>query len=60
MPDVAGRAGPGGAAGHLVDTLLGAEVHRAVERAFRASYERPGWIRRTGAGILTCGRWQPQ
>ncbi|MDX3111600.1 hypothetical protein PW035_63140, partial [Nonomuraea angiospora] len=48
---------------HLVDTLLGAEVRRAVERAFRASYERPGWIRKTGAGILTiltCGRWQPR
>ncbi|MEV4576151.1 DUF5685 family protein [Nonomuraea jabiensis] len=48
---------------HLVDTLLGTEVRRAVERAFRASYERPGWIRRTGAGVLTvltCGRWQPR
>ncbi|MEV4016481.1 DUF5685 family protein [Nonomuraea angiospora] len=48
---------------HLVDTLLGTEVHRAMERAFRASYERPGWIRKTGAGILTvltCGRWQPR
>ncbi|MFI7231374.1 DUF5685 family protein [Nonomuraea angiospora] len=47
----------------LVDTLLGTEVRRAVERAFRASYERPGWIRKTGAGILTvltCGRWQPR
>ncbi|MET7337628.1 DUF5685 family protein [Nonomuraea sp. NPDC005650] len=48
---------------HLVDTLLGTEVRRAVERAFRDSYERPGWIRKSAAGaltILTCGRWQPR
>lgn len=49
---------------HLVERLLGAEVRRAVERAFAtASYRRPGWIRKSGAGtatFLTCGMWRPR
>ncbi|MFF5213475.1 DUF5685 family protein [Streptosporangium sp. NPDC000396] len=53
---------------HLVDTLLGTEVRRAVERAFghhstTASYERPGWVRKSAAGLttfLTCGLWRPR
>ncbi|MEW9550766.1 DUF5685 family protein [Nonomuraea sp. NPDC050783] len=51
---------------HLVDALLGTEVRRAVTRAFgapAASYQRPGWIRKSAAGIatfLTCGVWRPR
>ncbi|WP_246090858.1 DUF5685 family protein [Nonomuraea deserti] len=50
---------------HLVDVLLGTEVRRAVARTFHAaaSYERPGWIRRSAAGVatfLTCGMWRPR
>ncbi|MEO3792089.1 DUF5685 family protein [Nonomuraea sp. B10E15] len=51
---------------HLVDVLLGTEVRRAVARTFgsaTASYERPGWIRRSAAGVatfLTCGMWRPR
>ncbi|PZG13755.1 hypothetical protein C1J01_29080 [Nonomuraea aridisoli] len=51
---------------HLVDALLGAEVRRAVDRAFRpavAAQRRPGWIRRSAAGtaiFLTCGLWRPE
>ncbi|MCK2219075.1 hypothetical protein MF672_035560 [Actinomadura sp. ATCC 31491] len=52
---------------HLVDVLLGAEVRRAIGRAFAAaetaSYERPGWVRKSAAGIgtfLTCGLWRPR
>ncbi|GGS92842.1 hypothetical protein GCM10010156_58840 [Planobispora rosea] len=53
---------------HLVEVLLGTEVRRAVERAFRdhpadASYERPGWIRKSAAGVatfFTCGMWRPR
>ncbi|NUP03322.1 MAG: hypothetical protein HOW71_37640 [Nonomuraea sp.] len=47
---------------HLVERLLGAEVRRAVGRAF-ASYRRPGWVRKSGAGtvtFLTCGMWRPR
>ncbi|MFI7612473.1 DUF5685 family protein [Nonomuraea terrae] len=51
---------------HLVDALLGAEVRRAVDRAFRPAADlrrRPGWIRRSAAGtaiFLTCGLWRPE
>ncbi|MBG0832581.1 hypothetical protein HS041_33325 [Planomonospora sp. ID67723] len=52
---------------HLVDVLLGTEVRRAVERTFghspAASYERPGWVRKSAAGaatFLTCGMWRPR
>ncbi|MFI9598188.1 DUF5685 family protein [Nonomuraea sp. NPDC052265] len=49
---------------HLVEQLLGAEVRRAVERAFgAASYRRPGRLRRSVAGVatfLTCGIWRPR
>ncbi|WP_433443997.1 DUF5685 family protein [Nonomuraea sp. CA-141351] len=48
---------------HLVDALLGTEVRRAVERAFRGPYERPGWMRTSAAAVTTllaCGLWRPQ
>ncbi|MFB4274257.1 DUF5685 family protein [Nonomuraea sp. MTCD27] len=55
---------------HLVDTLLGTEVRRAVTRTFDphtrspgASYDHPGWIRKSAAGVttfLTCGVWRPR
>ncbi|MFI6928679.1 DUF5685 family protein [Nonomuraea spiralis] len=51
---------------HLVDRLLGVEVRRAVERTFgatSASYRRPGWVRKSAAGVatfLTCGVWRPR
>ncbi|MFC4120747.1 DUF5685 family protein [Nonomuraea zeae] len=58
---------------HLVDTLLRTEVSRAVDRTFHAaghlgggpsgSYRRPGWIRKSAAGVatfLTCGLWRPR
>ncbi|TDE24989.1 hypothetical protein E1295_45230 [Nonomuraea mesophila] len=51
---------------HLVDVLLGTEVRRAVTRTFgsvTASYERPGWIRKSAAGVATfwtCGMWRPR
>ncbi|WP_248961098.1 DUF5685 family protein [Sphaerisporangium perillae] len=53
---------------HLVDVLLGTEVRRAVERTFArsepgASYERPGVVRKSAAGVvtfLTCGMWRPR
>ncbi|GIH77838.1 DUF5685 family protein [Planobispora longispora] len=53
---------------HLVEVLLGAEVRRAVERAFHdhpasSSYRRPGWIRTSAAGVatfFTCGMWRPR
>ena len=48
---------------HLVDVLLGAEVRRAVDRTFGHSYERPGFVRKSGAGVatlLTCGLWRPR
>ncbi|GGK94628.1 hypothetical protein Ppa06_48890 [Planomonospora parontospora subsp. parontospora] len=53
---------------HLAEVLLGTEVRRAVERAFgasasSASYERPGFVRRSAAGVatfLTCGMWRPR
>ncbi|MGA5760031.1 DUF5685 family protein [Nonomuraea bangladeshensis] len=50
---------------HLVDALLVTEVRRAVDRAFAetASYERPGWIRKSAAGVatfFTCGIWRPR
>ncbi|MFC5831803.1 DUF5685 family protein [Nonomuraea insulae] len=51
---------------HLVDTLLGTEVRRAVSRTFHAptaSYERPGWIRKSASGVgtfFTCGTWRPR
>jgi hypothetical protein len=48
---------------HLVDVLLGTEVRRAVNRTFGHSYERPGFVRKSGAGVatlLTCGLWRPR
>jgi hypothetical protein len=48
---------------HLVETLLVTEVTRALDRAFTASYERPGWVRKSAAGVLTfftCGMWRPR
>ncbi|WP_084516388.1 DUF5685 family protein [Microtetraspora niveoalba] len=53
---------------HLARTLLETEVRRAVERTFdgrsaAASYERPGWIRKSLAGVgtfFTCGTWRPR
>ncbi|WP_433239473.1 DUF5685 family protein [Streptosporangium sp. CA-135522] len=54
---------------HLAEVLLGTEVRRAVERAFGhrrtvgLSYERPGIVRKSVAGIgtfLTCGMWRPE
>ncbi|WP_424535135.1 DUF5685 family protein [Sphaerisporangium viridialbum] len=53
---------------HLVEVLLGTEVRRAVERTFThsapgASYERPGFARKSAAGVgtlLTCGMWRPR
>ncbi|WP_084966039.1 DUF5685 family protein [Thermoactinospora rubra] len=48
---------------HLVRVLLETEVRRAIDRAFTASYERPGWIRKSLAGIgtfFTCGLWRPR
>ncbi|MGN9842083.1 DUF5685 family protein [Nonomuraea sp. H19] len=51
---------------HLVEALLGTEVRRAVRRTFHspaASYERPGWIRKSAAGVatfVTCGMWRPR
>ncbi|MEV0151049.1 MULTISPECIES: DUF5685 family protein [unclassified Nonomuraea] len=52
---------------HLVEVLLGAEVRRAVTRAFgthpAASRRRPAWPLRTTAGVgtlLTCGLWRPE
>ncbi|WP_268966958.1 DUF5685 family protein [[Actinomadura] parvosata] len=48
---------------HVVDVLLGTEARRAVERTFRASYEKPGWARKTAGctgTLLTCGLWRPR
>ncbi|MET7466198.1 DUF5685 family protein [Nonomuraea sp. NPDC005501] len=52
---------------HLVEVLLGAEVRRAVTRAFgahaTAARRRPAWPLRTMAGagtLLTCGLWRPE
>ncbi|MCW2876585.1 MAG: hypothetical protein JWQ95_685 [Sphaerisporangium sp.] len=53
---------------HLVDVLLGAEVRRAVERTFAdpapaGSYRRPGFLRKSAAGVatlFTCGIWRPR
>ncbi|MFC0865878.1 DUF5685 family protein [Sphaerimonospora cavernae] len=53
---------------HLVDMLLDTEVRRAIERAFgehaaAASYDRPGWVRKSAAGVgtfFTCGLWRPR
>ncbi|MEU8265780.1 DUF5685 family protein [Sphaerisporangium sp. NPDC049002] len=53
---------------HLVQVLLGTEVSRAVERTFAltapgASYERPGFVRKSAAGVatfFTCGMWRPR
>ncbi|WP_433418344.1 DUF5685 family protein [Microtetraspora malaysiensis] len=53
---------------HLVDVLLDTEVRRAIERTFgdhaaTASYEQPGWVRKSSAGVgtfFTCGLWRPR
>jgi hypothetical protein len=48
---------------HLVDTLLDTEIRRAISRTFTASYEKPGWIRKSAAGVatlFTCGLWRPR
>ncbi|WP_055478774.1 DUF5685 family protein [Sphaerimonospora mesophila] len=53
---------------HLVEVLLDAEVRRAIARTFddhvtTASYDRPGWVRKSAAGVatfFTCGLWRPR
>ncbi|MEV0237640.1 DUF5685 family protein [Nonomuraea sp. NPDC050786] len=47
---------------HLVDALLGTEVRRAVERAFRGPQVRPSRLATSAAAVatlVTCGLWRP-